>query len=110
MNLPKAFKSFNINNQELSYINASLQAFIQLDCVQNWMKYLLNSRLIDSQNFETTITKDISFQLQNLSNGFNPDTSQIIKNIEMKIRNYRKKELPADPFHFLSFFLELLPL
>ena len=108
MNLPKAFKSLNINNQELSYINASLQAFIQLDCVQNWMKYLLNSRLIDSQNFETTITKDISFQLQNLSNGFNPDTSQIIKNIEMKIRNYRKKELPADPFHFLSFFLELL--
>ena len=108
MSFPKALKCFNINDQELSYINSSLQAFIQLDCVQNWMKYLLNSHLIDSQNFAATITKDISFQLQNLSNGLNPDTSQIITNIKLKSKNLRKKELPADPIHFLNFFLELL--
>ena len=43
MNLPKSLKSYNINNRDVSYANSSLQAFIQLDCVQKWMKYLIKS-------------------------------------------------------------------
>ena len=45
--LPKAIKCWNLN-QETSYANASLQVFIQLECVQNWIKQLLSTGNINN--------------------------------------------------------------
>ena len=108
MNLPKSLKSYNINNRDVSYANSSLQAFIQLDCVQEWMKYLIKSSLINNQFYESTTTKDLSIQLKNISNGLNPDTSQIILGFEKKFLIMWRKNIEQDPYHFLNYFLRII--
>ena len=108
MSLPKALKSYNINNRDVSYANSSLQAFIQLDCVQGWMKYLIKSNLINNQFYDNSTTKDLSTQLYNISNGLNPDTSQIILNFEKKSLIMWRKNIQQDPYHFLNYFLRIL--
>ena len=110
MSLPKVLKSLNIVNRETSYANAILQAFIQLDNVQEWMKYLINSNGINNPFYNTSLTKEISNLLMNISNGINPDTSQIIQHFDMKCQSMWNKIIPQDPYHFLHYFLKLLHL
>ena len=104
----KAIKSLNLNNRETSYANSVLQVFTQLEHVQNWMKSLMNSNDLNSQFFSTTLTKALSIQLYNLSNGIEPDSSQIIKTFEVKSQFMWNKTIPQDPYHFLHYFLKLL--
>ena len=47
MNLPKSIKSYQLMG-ESSYANSVLQAFIQLQCVQEWIKQLNNSGANDN--------------------------------------------------------------
>jgi hypothetical protein len=85
-----------------------LQAFIQLDCVQGWMKHLIKSNLINNQFYDNSTTKDLSTQLYNISNGLNPDTSQIILNFEKKSLIMWRKNIQQDPYHFLNYFFRIL--
>lgn len=107
--LPKAIKCWNLN-QETSYANASLQVFIQLECVQNWIKQLLSTGNINNPFFNTTLTKDIYLLLDSLSNGMNLDSTKTILDFDVKTNYMWHKIIGKDPYHFFYYLLELLHL
>ena len=106
MNLPKSVKSYQLMG-ESSYANSVLQAFIQLQCVQEWIKQLNNSGAINMQYYNTTLTKGIYFLFCNLPSGM-LDSSQIIQNFETKSQGIWNKYITKDPYHFLFYFLDIL--
>ena len=106
MNLPKSIKSYQLMG-ESSYANSVLQAFIQLQCVQEWIKQLNNSGAINMQYYNTTLTKGIYFLFCNLPSGM-LDSSQIIQNFETKSQGIWNKYITKDPYHFLFYFLDIL--
>ena len=75
--MPKSIKSYNLSN-EASYANTVLQAFFQLECVQNWINYVSGKGLFNNQNLNTTLIKDLYLLFCSLSNGMNLDSSKII--------------------------------
>ena len=106
MNLPKSIKSFQIMG-ESSYANSVLQAFIQLQCVQEWMKQFYNSGAINMQYYNTTLTKQIYLLFCNLSSGM-LDSSQLLSDFDTKSQGIWHKIITKDPYHFLFYFLEIL--
>ena len=106
MNLPKSVKSYQLMG-ESSYANSVLQAFIQLQCVQEWVNQLNNSGAINMPYFNTTLTKGIYYLFCNLSSGM-LDSSQIIQGFESKSQTIWHKNVTKDPYHFLFYFLDIL--
>ena len=78
MNLPKSIKSSQLM-REASYANAVLQAFIQLECVQEWVKNLYNNGALNLPYYNSSLTKDLIYIFCSLSNGMNLDSSKIIR-------------------------------
>ena len=109
MNLPKAIKCFNLM-RETSYANATLQVFIQLECIQNWYKQLLSTGNISHHFYNTTLTKGIYLLFDSLSKGMNLDSSKIILDFSAKTNDIWHKEISYDPYHFLYYLLEILHL
>jgi hypothetical protein len=107
MNLPKSIKSSQLM-REASYANAVLQAFIQLECVQEWVKNLYKNGALNLTYYNTSLTKDLIFLFCSLSNGMNLDSSKIILDFDAKSRDIWKKDIGKDPYHFLYYFLEIL--
>ena len=108
MNLPKSIKSYNIKNKETSYANSVLQSFLYLECVQNWLNTLKTTGQINNMFYNTTLTKDLFSLFNNLSQGINIDSSQLISDFETKSNELWKKNINQDAFHFLHYFLEIL--
>jgi len=104
---PASIKNFQIMG-EYSYANSVLQAFIQLECVQEWIKYLTNNNRIYSPYYNSTLTKELYQIFCSLSNYNNLDSSKTILDFENKFKQLWMKNLPKDPFHFLFYFLEIL--
>ena len=94
--------------REASYANAVLQAFIQLDCVQEWVKNLYNNGVLNLPFYNTSLTKDLIYLFCNLSNGMNLDSSKIILDFDTKSKDIWRKDIAMDPYHFLHYFLEIL--
>lgn len=107
MNLPKSIKSSQLM-REASYANAVLQAFIQLDCVQEWVKNLYNNGVLNLPFYNTSLTKDLIYIFCSLSNGMNLDSSKIILDFDTKSKDIWRKDIAMDPYHFLHYFLEIL--
>lgn len=108
MNLPKSIKSYNIKNKETSYANSVLQSFLYLECVQNWLNTLKTTDQINNMFYNTTLTKDLFSLFNNLSQGINIDSSQLILDFENKSKELWKKNINQDTFHFLHYFLKIL--
>ena len=107
MPLPKSVKSYNLM-REASYANSVLQAFIQLECVQEWIKYLNNNNRINHPCYNTTLTKDLYLLFCCIANGLNLDSTDIISHYYDKLDKLWKKEASRDPYHFLHCFLQIL--
>ena len=107
MNLPKSIKSSQLM-REASYANAVLQAFIQLECVQEWVKNLYNNGALNLPYYNSSLTKDLIYIFCSLSNGMNLDSSKIILDFDVKSSDIWKKDIGKDPYHFLHYFLEIL--
>ena len=107
MSLPKSIKSYNLM-REASYSNSVLQAFIQLECFQEWIKYLNNTNYINQPYFNTTLTKDLYLLFCCIGNGNCLDSSKIILDYDSKSAEFYKKEISKDPYHFIYSFLNIL--
>ena len=93
---------------ESSYANSALQAFIQLECFQEWIKYLNNTNYINNTFFNITITKDIYMLFCCLANGSYLDSSKVIFDYNLKSQELWKKEISKDPYHFVHCLLQIL--
>ena len=109
MSLPKSIKSNNLM-REASYSNSVLQAFIQLECFQEWIKYLNNNNSINHPCFNTTLTKDLYLLFCCIANGNSLDSSKIILDYDSKSAEFYKKDISKDPYHFIFYFLNILHL
>ena len=109
MSLPKSIKSNNLM-REASYSNSVLQAFIQLECFQEWIKYLNNNNRINHPCFNTTLTKDLYLLFCCIANGNSLDSSKIILDYDSKSAEFYKKDISNDPYHFIFYFLNILHL
>lgn len=107
MSLPKSIKGYNLM-REASYSNSVLQAFIQLECFQEWIKYLNNSNYINRPYFNTTLTKDLYLLFCCLANGNYLDSSKLILDYDSKSAELWQKEISKDPYHFIDSFLNIL--
>ena len=92
MSLPKSIKSNNLM-REASYSNSVLQAFIQLECFQEWIKYLNNNNSINHPCFNTTLTKDLYLLFCCIANGNCLDSSKIILDYDSKSAEFYKKDI-----------------
>ena len=91
-----------------SYVNASLQVFIQLECVQNWFKQLMTTGNIYNAYYNTTLTKDLFLIFDSLSKGMVLDSSKLILDFNSKCSDIWHKFIGNDPYHFLHYFLEII--
>ena len=107
MSLPKSIKSYQLM-REASYSNSVLQAFIQLECFQEWIKYLNNNNRINHPCFTTTLTKDLYLLFCCITNGNCLDSSKIILDYDSKSAELWQKEISKDPYHFIYCFLYIL--
>ena len=106
MNLPKSVKNYNLM-REGSYANSVLQALIQLECFQEWVKLLGYNGNINSPFFNSSLTKDLYLLFCNLPMGL-LDSSKLILDFDVSSQNIWHKDISRDPFHFLFYFLEIL--
>ena len=93
---------------ESSYANSALQAIIQLECFQEWIKYLNNTNNINHPFFNITITKDLYLLFCCLANGNYLDSSKVILDYNLKSQELWKKEISKDPYHFIQCLLQIL--
>ena len=106
MNLPKSIKSYQLMG-ESSYANSVLQAFIQLECFQQWIKLLNYNGNINLPFFNTSLTKDLYLLFSNIPTGI-LDSTKLILDFQAKIQELYHKNIAKDPFHFLFYFLDIL--
>ena len=106
--IPKSVKCYQ-NMGEYSYANSVLQAFIQLECVQNWFHQISQLNVINHPYFNQSLTKDLYYLIQSISGNI-LDSTQLINDFDFKSKIYCNKEIKKDPFHFLYYLLEILHL
>ena len=104
--IPKSVKCYQ-NMGEFSYANSVLQAFIQLECVQNWFHQISQLNIINHPYFNQPLTKDLYYLIQSIS-GNVLDSTQLILDFDLKSKNFWNKDIKKDPFHFLFYFLDIL--
>ena len=108
MNLPKSIKCYNESIREASYANSVLQSFLYLECVQTWLNSLKTNGQINNMFYNSSLTKDLFALYNNLSQGLNIDSSQLIIDFHKKSKNLWNKDITQDAFHFLHYFLEII--
>ena len=106
MALPKSVKSYQLMG-EFSYANSVLQAFIQLECFQEWIKEFQRTSSINLPYYNTSLTKDLYALFCNIFIG-NLDSSKLILDFNAKTNQFWNKNIKEDPFHFLFYFLDIL--
>ena len=106
--IPKSVKCYRMMG-EFSYADSVLQAFIQLECVQNWFHQITQLNIINHPYFNQSLTKDLYLLIQSIACNV-LDSSQLISDFEFKSKDFFKKDVKKDPFHFLFYFLDILHL
>jgi len=106
--IPKSVKCYQMMG-EFSYADSVLQAFIQLECVQNWFHQITQLNIINHPYFNQSLTKDLYLLIQSIACNV-LDSSQLISDFEFKSKDFFKKDVKKDPFHFLYYFLDILHL
>ena len=106
--IPKSVKCYRMMG-EFSYADSVLQAFIQLECVQNWFHQITQLNIINHPYFNQSLTKDLYLLIQSIACNV-LDSSQLISDFDFKSKNFFKKDVKKDPFHFLYYFLDILHL
>ena len=102
----KCINNYNYNI-EGSYINTVLQSFVNLDCVNYWIKIINNTQVMNK--IDASLTKEFyQIFVLLLSGQQNVDSTNLIFHFENKIKSIYKKEIKNDPYHFFYYFLELL--
>ena len=95
----KIIKNYS-SNYENSYVNAVLQAFSSLDCINNWINELnKNNNLL--KNIQECVTKELYILFSNLYNGNQVDSTNLISTLEKQVREIYKKDMKKDEYHFL---------
>ena len=95
----------NCNNLDYSHIHCVIQLFANLDCFKKWFNQF-NYNFANESN--KLLTKEFFNILNSLYSGLEGDSSKLIYYFNYKTNNIFNKEVQKDPYHFLSYFLELI--
>lgn len=106
MSFPKSIKTYQIMG-EFSYANSVLQAFIQLECFQEWIKEFQSNGSINLLYYNSSLTKDLYLLFMSLFSG-NLDSSKLILDFNAKSQELWDKNINQDPLHFLFYFLDII--
>ena len=101
--LPKSVKSYNLM-REASYANSVLQAFIQLECVQEWIKYLNNNQISD-----ITVLQKVKFEkLENLYLSENEISDiNVLSRVNLNLSKFYIEGNSFNPNNFYEIILSL---